>query len=159
EIKEIESDVDTPAEIHEVAAQADYVDEAIDGVTSNIIIGGIIAVIVLLLFLRNFRATIIIVLSIPAYILLTIITMTILDYNFNLVILIGIVLGIAMIIDAAIIVLESNIQKKEQGFKPTEAVVTGTKEVAGAVISSALTTIVVFIPSVLIDEEVGKIVI
>src|SRR5699024_12526276 len=50
-------------------------------------------------------------------------------------------------------------QKKEQGFKPTEAVLTGTKEVAGAVISSALTTIVVFIPIVLMDEEVGKMVI
>ena len=159
EIKEIESDVDTPAEIHEVAAQADYVDEAIDGVTSNIIIGGIIAVIVLLLFLRNFRATIIIGLSIPASILLTILTMTILDYSFNLLSLIGLGLGIGMIVDAAIVVLESIFQKKEQGFKPTEAVLTGTKEVAGAVISSALTTIVVFIPIVLMDEEVGKMVI
>src|SRR5699024_8488836 len=59
----------------------------------------------------------------------------------------------------AIVVLESIFQKKEQGFKPTEAVLTGTKEVAGAVISSALTTIVVFIPIVLMDEEVGKMVI
>src|SRR5699024_12125660 len=98
EIKEIESDVDTPAEIYEVGAQDDYVDEAIDGVTSNIIIGGIIAVIVLLLFLRNFRATIIIGLSIPASILLTILTMTILDYSFNLLSLIGLGLGIGMIV-------------------------------------------------------------
>src|SRR5699024_10823719 len=158
-IKEIESDVDTPAEIHEVAAQADYVDEAIDGVTSNIIIGGIIAVIVLLLFLRNFRATIIIGLSIPASILLTIFTMTILDYSFNLLCLIGLGLGIGLIVDAAIVVLEYIFYKKDQGFKPTEAVLTGTKEVAVAVISSALTTIVVFIPIVLMDEEVGKMVI
>src|SRR5699024_11435149 len=85
--------------------------------------------------------------------------MTILDYSFTLLSLIGLGLGIGMIVDAAIVVLESSFQKKEQCFKSTEAVLTGTKEVAGAVISSALTTIVVFIPIVLMDEEVGKMVI
>lgn len=159
EIKNIKADIDTPAEIHEIAAQSDYVEEAIDGVTSNIIIGGIIAVIVLLLFLRNFRATIIIGLSIPASILLTILTMTVLDYSFNLLSLIGLGLGIGMIVDAAIVVLESIFQKKEQGFNNWDSVLQGTREVTGAVISSALTTIVVFIPVVLMDEEVGKMVI
>src|SRR5699024_12870224 len=84
---------------------------------------------------------------------------TILDYSFNLLRLFGLGLGIGMIVDAAIVVLEYIIKKKEQSFKPTEDVLTGTKEVAGAVISSALTTIVVFIPIVLMDEEVGKMVI
>src|SRR5699024_12231335 len=120
--------------------------------TSNIIIGGIIAVIVLLLFLRNFRATIIIGLSIPASILLTILTITILDYSFNLLSLIGLGLGIGMIVDAAIVVLESIFQNTEQGFKRTEVVLNGTKEVTGVVSLGALITFLVCIHVILLVE-------
>ncbi len=156
EMTHIKQEHDNGIKVSEVAAQADYVTTAIDGVTSNILIGGIIAVIVLLLFLRNFRATFIIGLSIPASILLTILTMTFLDYSFNLLSLVGLGLGIGMIVDASIVVLESIFKKKEQGLANMEAVISGTKEVVGAVISSMLTTIVVFIPIVLMDDEVGK---
>src|SRR5690625_2752601 len=159
EVKEINKEFDNGITVNEIAAQADYVSNAIDGVMSNILIGGIIAVIVLLLFLRNFRATFIIGLSIPASILLTIITMTLLDYSFNLLSLIGLGLGIGMLVDAAIVVLESIFKKKELGYANKRAVIDGTKEVIGAVIASMLTTIVVFIPFVLLDEEIGKIVI
>ncbi|HLS65676.1 MAG TPA: efflux RND transporter permease subunit [Pseudogracilibacillus sp.] len=159
EIKAINKEYDNGVTISEVAAQADYVENAIDGVKDNIIAGGIIAIIVLLLFLRNIRATFIISLSIPASILLTIITMTLLDYSFNLLSLIGLGLGIGMLVDAAIVVLESIFKKKELGYANKRAVIDGTKEVIGAVIASMLTTIVVFIPFVLLDEEVGKIVI
>src|SRR5699024_9784313 len=127
-----------------------------DGVTSNILIGGIIAVMVLLLFLRNVRATVIIGLSIPASVLLTILTMTLLDYSFNLLSLVGLGLGIGMMVDASIVVLESIFKKKEQSYSNLDAVILGTKEVIGAVISSMLTTIVVFVPIVLMDDEIGK---
>lgn len=153
-----EEGLPTEIEISEIAAQADYVSSAIDGITENILIGGIIAMIVLLLFLRNMRATFIIGLSIPASILLTILTMTLFDYSFNIVSLIGLGLGIGMMVDASIVVLESIYKKKEQGFSNFDAVITGTKEVASAVISSMLTTIVVFLPIGLLDDEIGKIV-
>src|SRR5690625_4210182 len=156
EVKKIKTEHDTSIQINEIAAQADYVSSAIDGVTSNILIGGIIAIIVLLLFLRNIRATFIIGLSIPASVLLTILTMTFLDYSFNMLSLVGLGLGIGMMVDASIVVLESIFKKKEQGFSNIEAVISGTKEVAGAVISSMLTTIVVFVPVVLMDDEIGK---
>jgi len=156
EVKEINKEFDNGITVNEIAAQADYVSNAIDGVMSNILIGGIIAVIVLLLFLRNFRATFIIGLSIPASVLLTILTMTLLDYSFNLLSLIGLGLGIGMMVDASIVVLESIFKKKEQGLSNLNAVIEGTKEVVGAVISSMLTTIVVFIPVVLMDDEIGK---
>src|SRR5690625_3607225 len=64
-----------------------------------------------------------------------------------------------MMVDASIVVLESIFKKKEQGFSNIDAVISGTKEVVGAVISSMLTTIVVFVPVVLMDDEVGKMVI
>src|SRR5690625_1663697 len=143
EVANIKQDIDNGIKMSEIAAQADYVSNAIDGVTSNILIGGIIAIIVLLLFLRNVRATLIIGLSIPASVLLTILTMTFLDYSFNLLSLVGLGLGIGMMVDASFVVLESIFKKKEQGFSNMDAVISGTKEVAGAVISSMLTTIVV----------------
>ncbi|MFD2130835.1 efflux RND transporter permease subunit [Pseudogracilibacillus auburnensis] len=156
EIKKINEEHSNGISISEIAAQADYVTSAIEGVVDNILIGGIIAIIVLLLFLRNIRATFIIGLSIPTSILLTILTMTLLDYSFNLLSLIGLGLGIGMMVDASIVVLESIFKKKEQGLSNLEAVVTGTKEVAAAVLSSMLTTIVVFVPIVLLDDDVGK---
>src|SRR5690606_37688351 len=129
EVKKIKKEHDNGIQLHEVATQADYVSNAIDGVTSNILIGGIIAIIILLLFLRNIRATFIIGLSIPASVLLTILTMTLLDYSFNLLSLIGLGLGIGMMVDASIVVLESIFKKKEQGYSNMEAVITGTNEV------------------------------
>lgn len=160
EVEKIKKE-DLPKNIQfdEVAAQADYVSSAIEGVTQNILIGGIIAIVVLLLFLRNIRATIIIGLSIPASILLTILTMTVFDYSFNLMSLIGLGLGIGMMVDASIVVLESIYKKKEQGFSNVQAVITGTKEVATAVLASMLTTIVVFVPISILDDEIGKIII
>lgn len=156
EVESIKKEHDNGINMNEIAAQADYVSNAIDGVTSNILIGGIIAVIVLLLFLRNVRATMIIGLSIPASVLLTILTMTLLGYSFNLLSLVGLGLGIGMMVDASIVVLESIFNKKEQSYSNLDAVVSGTKEVFGAVISSMLTTIVVFVPIVLMDDEIGK---
>lgn len=157
EIANIKATFDNGIELDEVVAQADYVKNSIDGVKDNVIAGGIIAIVVLLLFLRNIRATIIVSLSIPASILLTFMTMIFLDYSFNLFTLIGLGLGIGMLVDAAIVVLESIFKKKQLGYNNLTAVIEGTKEVFGAVVASMLTTIVVFVPFVLLDEEVGKI--
>ncbi len=143
-------------ELNELVAQADYVKESIDGVTSNILIGGILAIVILLLFLRNVRATVIIGISIPTSILLTFITMWLLDYSFNILSLIALGLGIGMMVDSSIVILESIYRKKEQGFQSLKAVLEGTKEVASAVIASMLTTIVVFLPIGLMGGEVGQ---
>lgn len=143
-------------ELNEIVAQADYVKESIDGVTSNILIGGVIAIAVLLLFLRNLRATLIIGLSIPTSVLLTFATMWIFDYSFNILTLIGLGLGIGMMVDSSIVILESIYRKKEQGLQKFDAVIEGTKEVASAVIASMLTTIVVFLPIGLLGGEMGQ---
>ncbi|WP_234402369.1 efflux RND transporter permease subunit [Oceanobacillus damuensis] len=143
-------------ELNELVAQADYVKESIDGVSSNILIGGILAIVILLLFLRNVRATVIIGISIPTSILLTFITMWVLDYSFNMLSLIALGLGIGMMVDSSIVILESIYKKKEQGLKPLESVLEGTREVASAVIASMLTTIVVFLPIGLMGGDVGQ---
>ncbi|KMY52985.1 acriflavin resistance protein [Bacillus sp. FJAT-27231] len=143
-------------ELNEIVAQADYVKESLDGVTDNILIGGVIAIAVLLIFLRNLRATFIIGLSIPTSVLLTFAAMWMFDYSFNILTLIGLGLGIGMMVDSSIVILESIYRKKELGLANLEAVLTGTKEVAAAVIASMLTTIVVFLPIGLIGGEMGQ---
>ncbi|WP_416149921.1 efflux RND transporter permease subunit [Salipaludibacillus sp. HK11] len=143
-------------QLNEMVAQADYVQESIDGVSSNIMIGGAIAVVILLLFLQNIRATIIVAVSIPTSIMLTFASMWVLDYSVNILTLIGLGLGIGMMVDASIVILESIYRKKEQGFSNITAVLEGTKEVATAVIASMLTTIVVFLPIGLIGGEFGS---
>ncbi|WP_044747127.1 efflux RND transporter permease subunit [Bacillus alveayuensis] len=143
-------------ELHEMVAQADYVQDSIDSVTNNIMIGAAIAIAILILFLRNFRATFIIGLAIPTSILLTFAMMWVLDYSFNLLTLIGLGLGIGMMVDSAIVILESIYRKKEEGLTKFDAVIEGSKEVATAVIASMLTTIVVFLPIGLIGGEMGR---
>lgn len=157
EIKNIEDEgLIKDFELNEMVAQADYVQESIDGVSSNILIGGVIAVLILLLFLRNIRATIIVGISIPTSILLTFLSMWVLDYSFNMLTLIGLGLGIGMMVDSSIVILESIYRKKEQGLRALESVVEGTKEVASAVFASMLTTIVVFLPIGLLGGEMGQ---
>ncbi|MFV8830409.1 efflux RND transporter permease subunit [Alkalihalobacterium sp. APHAB7] len=143
-------------ELNEVVSQADYVTDAIEGVSQNVLIGGILALFVLLLFLRNIRATIIIGLAIPVSILLTFTAMWYFNYSFNMLSLVGLGLGIGMMVDASIVILESIFKKKEQGLGNYEAVVKGIKEVSTAVLASMLTTIVVFLPIGLLGGEAGK---
>ncbi|MBB6453388.1 HAE1 family hydrophobic/amphiphilic exporter-1 [Salirhabdus euzebyi] len=144
--------------LNEIVAQSDYVESSIDGVQGNVLIGGIIALVMLLLFLRNIRATIIIGFAIPSSILLTFTAMWLFDQSFNMVTLIALGLGIGMMVDSSIVILESIYQKKEQGLSNFDAVIQGTKEVASAVVASMLTTIVVFVPIGFVEGEIGLIV-
>ncbi|TMW69890.1 efflux RND transporter permease subunit [Alteribacter natronophilus] len=141
---------------NEVVNQADYVVEALDGVTQNVLIGGVLALLILLLFLRNFRATVVAGVAIPVSVLLTFTSMWLFGYSFNIITLIALGLGIGMMVDASIVILESVYRKKEQGFTGMEAVSKGVREVATAVIASMLTTIVVFVPVGLFGGEVGQ---
>ena len=143
-------------ELNEMVAQADYVKESIDGVTNNILIGGVIAIAILMLFLRNVRATLIIGLSIPTSVLLTFTAMWMFGYSFNILTLIGLGLGIGMMVDSSIVILESIYRKLEAGLSNFDAVIEGTKEVSAAVIASMLTTIVVFLPIGLLGGEMGQ---
>ena len=143
-------------ELNEMVAQADYVKDSIDGVTSNILIGALIAVVILMLFLRNIRATLIVGLSIPTSVLLTFASMWMFGYSLNILTLIGLGLGIGMMVDSSIVILESIYRKKEIGLKSMDAVIEGTKEVASAVLASMLTTIVVFLPIGLLGGEMGS---
>jgi len=143
-------------QLNEIVAESDYVEDSINGVTDNIMIGAVIAIIIMLLFLRNARATFIVGLAIPTSILLTFAAMWAFNYSINILTLIGLGLGVGMMVDSSIVILESIYHKKEQGLANFEAVIEGVKEVATAVIASMLTTIVVFLPIGLIGGEIGQ---
>ncbi|WP_252504876.1 efflux RND transporter permease subunit [Sporosarcina sp. Marseille-Q4943] len=142
--------------LNEMVAQADIVQESIDGVVVNILIGSIVAIAILLLFLRNVRATLIIAVSIPTSVLLTFLTVYMLGYSLNMLTLIGLGLGIGMMVDSSIVILESIYRQRELGLAKLEAVLAGTKEVVGAVFASMLTTIVVFLPIGFIGGGLGE---
>lgn len=145
--------------LNEMVAQADFVQESITGVSVNILIGSIVAIAILLVFLRNIRATLIIGVSIPTSVLLTFLTVHLLGYSLNMLTLIGLGLGIGMMVDSSIVILESIYRQRELGLGNMESVLTGTKEVAGAVFASMLTTIVVFLPIGFIGGDLGRLMI
>ena len=139
-----------------IADQKNYILQAIDLVKSNIIEGGLLAVIVLLVFLRSIKATLIIAVTIPVCIVGTFLIMHLLGRTLNVISLAGIAFSVGMLIDNSIVVLENIDRHIRMGKSSYHASIQATKEVWGAVLASTLTTIAVFLPVVFIKEEAGQ---
>ncbi|MGD8263813.1 MAG: efflux RND transporter permease subunit [Desulfobacterales bacterium] len=136
--------------------QRPYIRGAINLVRQNIILGGILAVIVLLIFLRSFISTIIVATAIPISIIGTFIFMNLLGRNLNVVSLAGIAFAVGMLIDSAIVVLENIDRHRRMGKPAFQSAYDGAREVWGAILASTLTTIAVFLPVVFMEEEAGQ---
>lgn len=136
--------------------QRPYINGAIDLVKKNILIGGILAILVLLIFLRSVSSTIIAASAIPISIIGTFIFMNALGRNLNVVSLAGIAFAVGMLVDNAIVVLENIDRHRKLGKSPYDAAYDGTMEVRGAIIASTLTTVAVFLPVIFIQEEAGQ---
>ena len=122
----------------------------------NIIFGGILASFILLLFLNSVRVTAVIITTIPLTIIGTLVFMSILGKSINVISLAGLAFAVGMVIDAAIIVLENIFRHKELGKNDYDASYIGTKEVWQAVFLSSLTTVLVFIPVLILKVEAGQ---
>lgn len=142
--------------LEKVYDQSIFISSAVDEVKNAGIIGGILAVIVLYLFLRNFWTTVIISVSIPVSVIATFNLMYGNSISLNIMSLGGIVLGIGMLVDNSIVVLENIARHKEQGKGLVESAREGAGEVGMAVIASTLTTIAVFFPLVFVDGIAGQ---
>jgi HAE1 family hydrophobic/amphiphilic exporter-1 len=136
--------------------QRPYIQGAIDLVKKNILIGGILAVVVLLVFLRSVSSTIVVATGIPISVIGTFAVMNALGRNLNVVSLAGIAFAVGMLVDNAIVVLENIDRHRGMGKNPFEAAYDGTREVWGAVLASTLTTVAVFLPVVFVQEEAGQ---
>ncbi|MBN1931757.1 MAG: efflux RND transporter permease subunit [Desulfobacterales bacterium] len=133
-----------------------YIYSAIELVRKNIFIGGSLAVVVLLVFLRNFASTIIVSIAIPISVIGTFLVMTLLGRNINVVSLAGLSFAIGMVVDNSIVVFENIFRHREMGKNRIKAAYDGTVEIWGAVLASTLTTVAVFLPIVFVEEEVGQ---
>ncbi|MFT5049646.1 MAG: HAE1 family hydrophobic/amphiphilic exporter-1 [Chlamydiales bacterium] len=136
--------------------QTVYIDDALSLVQSNIWIGGAIAIGVLLLFLRSLRPAGIVALAIPISVVGAIVVMVAMGRTVNVISLAGMAFAVGMVVDNAIVVLENIYRHLELGKPPAQAALDGTREVFGAVLASTLTTVAVFIPILLIEEEAGQ---
>ncbi len=142
--------------IRQVYDETRYIYSAIDLVRKNIFLGGILAVIVLILFLRNIASTFIVSLAIPISVIATFLIMTLLGRNINVVSLAGLSFAIGMVVDNSIVVFENIFRHREMGKSRAKAAYDGTVEVWGAVLASTLTTVAVFLPIVFVQEEAGQ---
>ncbi len=143
-------------EYQTVFNQAEFIKLAVDDVMSSAVVGGLLAILVLFLFLRELRSTLTIGVSIPICIMATFALMYQTNVTLNIMSLGGVALGVGMLVDNSIVVLESIHRYKQTGKKLREAVLLGTKEVGMAVSASTLTTVVVFIPLIFVEGITGQ---
>ncbi len=136
--------------------QRPYIRGAINLVKQNILIGGVLAITVLLLFLRSISSTVVVATAIPISIFGAFIFMSAFGRNLNVISLAGISFAVGMLVDNAIVVLENIDRHRKMGKKAFDAAYDGAREVWGAILASTLTTVAVFLPVVFIKEEAGQ---
>jgi len=136
--------------------QSRFIQQAVSEVRDAALIGGLLAILVLLAFLRDGRSTMIIATSIPISVIATFMAMYRLDISLNIMSLGGLTLGIGMLVDNSIVVLESIYRKRKSGAPLNSAAISGTTEVGPAVIASTLTTVAVFMPIVFVQGVAGQ---
>jgi multidrug efflux pump subunit AcrB len=136
--------------------ESDYVIASILMVRNNLLLGMALAIVVLWWFLRKFRATIIVALSIPLCLFVSFMVMNIAGRTLNIISLAGLAFATGMVLDAAIVVLENIFRQRETGRTGNEASERGTQQVWGALLASTATTIAIFMPVVFMQDEAGQ---
>lgn len=135
-------------EVSVLMDQGVYIDMIVDSVLNNMIFGAILAIIILLLFLKDIRPTLVIAVSIPISVVFAVVLMYFSGVTLNMISLSGLALGIGMLVDNSIVVIENIYRMRNEGFSSRKAAVEGAKQVSGAITASTLTTVCVFAPIV-----------
>ena len=128
--------------------QGIYIDFVMDSILSNILVGGLLAIIILIIFLKDMRPTFVIAVSIPISLITAIVCMYFSGVTLNIISLSGLALGVGMLVDNSIVVIENIYRLRNEGVSTREAAIEGAKEVGGAIVASTLTTVCVFAPIV-----------
>jgi HAE1 family hydrophobic/amphiphilic exporter-1 len=143
-------------ELENVYEETGYIIDAIALVKDNLIVGGFLAVIILLMFLRSWSSTLIIATAIPISVIGTFVVMSFLGRTINVISLAGMAFAVGMVVDNSIVVLENIYRHMQMGKDRIRASFDGTVEVWGAVLASTLTTAAVFIPVIFVEDEAGQ---
>ncbi|MDP6774578.1 MAG: efflux RND transporter permease subunit [Rhodospirillales bacterium] len=142
--------------LKQVYAETVYINSAIDLVKQNIYVGGTLAALVLLIFLRSGAATLIVSLAIPVSVVGSFVAMAAMGRSINVISLAGIAFAVGMVVDAAIVVLENIYRLRQEGRPVGQAAYEGAQQVWGAVLVSATTTVLVFAPILIMKLEIGQ---
>ncbi len=155
EIAEINKRYRGRARLEILNDSSNFIVAAVTGVQESALYGALLAILVLLVFLRSLRATLIVGTAIPLSVLATFILMNYEGMTLNLISFGGLALGIGILVDSAVVIIESIYRKREQGLEVLACVVEGSSEVASAVLAGTITTIAVFVPIVFVGELAG----
>ncbi|MDR1086134.1 MAG: efflux RND transporter permease subunit [Deltaproteobacteria bacterium] len=147
----------TNAHITPLMDSSTFIKQAIATVTDSTVKGGLLAVLVILIFLQNIRSTFVLALAIPISIIPTFMVMYFFGLTLNVVTMGALALGVGMLVDNAIVVLDNIFRLRSTGLDATEAAIKGTEEVNGAIIASTLTTLSVFLPMIFLQDLAGVI--
>lgn len=134
-----------------------FIRDSIDNVVSNMLVGGLLAILVLLFFLRSIRGTLVIAVSIPIAVIATFALIYFTGETINMITMGGLALGIGMLVDSAIVILEGMYSYRERGYSLIDSARLGASELGPAVIASTLTTVAVFVPIVFVEGIAAEI--
>ncbi|MGG1659712.1 efflux RND transporter permease subunit [Brevibacillus sp. NRS-1366] len=152
-VREINAEANGQYELKVMFEAVSYIQHAVSNLSRDVMIGGALAIIILFIFLRNWRVTLVIATTLPLSAFMTFLAMKIGGYNIDMVTLLSLSLSVGLIVDAAIVVLESIYHFREKGEPLSQAIVKGTREVMTPVFTSQLTIIIVFLPLIFADFE------
>jgi HAE1 family hydrophobic/amphiphilic exporter-1 len=152
----IESQLPAGSKLEVVIDGAKFIRSSISAVQEDMIIGGVLAVLVVLLFLRNWRSTLVSAVALPTSIIGTFAVMRALHFTFNIITMLALTLSIGLLIDDAIVVIENIVRHLEHGEKPWEAARKGTSEIALAVLAVTMSVVAVFVPVAFMEGMIGR---
>ncbi len=135
--------------------QGEIIEEAVDNLKQTAFWGGLFSILILLVFLRNVRMTVIMMLAIPLSILISLVVIYFIGWTINVIVMMGLMISVGMVVDNGIVVLENIYRRKSEGESPKNASIFGASEVNLAIIMATLTTIAVFIPLLIMDDGGG----
>lgn len=152
-LAEINKAVPPGVNVSVVSDDTTMIDATMNQVYTSIIEGIILAMLVIYFFLRNFKSTFIIGLSIPVCFLITLLCMALMGMSINLMTMCGLILGMGMVVDSSIVILENIYNRRIDGYKPAVAAILGSKNMINAIMASTLTTICVFVPMLIYKSD------
>lgn len=155
-LEDIEPELPAGASIQVFENQADFIEESIDGVIEEGIIGGVLAIVIVFLFLWSYRSTLIVAVSIPLSVIMAVISLDQFGYSLNIMTLAGLTIAIGRVIDDSIVVLENVYRHMAEGEPSFAAIINGAREVTIAIIGATATTCAVFLPLGLIGGLIGE---
>lgn len=154
-LREIEPSLPADVRLVEIFNDADYILRAIDTLKRSVMIGGFFVIATTFVFLLRFKASIIILLTVPFSLIITFVAMYIFGFTINMMSLAAVALGLGMVVDNGIVVLDNVMRRIEGGNDPARAAVEGSSEVGRAILASTLTTVVVFVPLIFVKGITG----